>query len=143
MNQIESLKAKLSFMNINKLQGLIDGKKMTKAKVIKATGISRPALDAILEGNDFKVSNLEKIANALNVKVGYFFDEEIAIRTAGRDYVEQGEIVHNGAENNGEGTLVVGDAVLAERVKSLETLIAEKDARIDELKERIEELKSK
>lgn len=116
---------------------------MTKAKVIKATGISRPALDAILEGNDFKVSNLEKIANALNVKVGYFFDEEIAIRTAGRDYVEQGEIVHNGAENNGEGTLVVDDAVLAERVKSLETLIAEKDARIDELKERIEELKSK
>lgn len=131
-------------MNISRLSDLIDGKEITKAKVIKATGISRPALDAILQGNDFKVSNLEKIANALNVKVGYFFDEEVTeIREAGRDYVEKGKIEHYGAENNGSGTIVVGDAVLAEKVKSLETLVAEKDARIEELKERIEELKTR
>lgn len=131
-------------MYLSKLLDLIDGKKTTKAMIVKATGISRPALDAILGGNDFKVSNLEKIARALNVRVGYFFDDDsIDIREAGRDYLEKGKIVHNGAENNGNGTLVVGDAILAERVKSLEVLLTEKDERISELKERIEELKEK
>lgn len=66
-------------MNINKLQSLIDGKKITKAYIIKETGITRPSLDSILAGNDFKVSNLEKIALALKMPVGYFFDEEIKI----------------------------------------------------------------
>lgn len=91
-------------MNINKLNNLIDGKKTTKASIIKKTGISRPALDSILEGNDFKVSNLEKIARALCVSVGYFFDEEIDIRQAGRDYVEKGKIEHHGTEYNGSVT---------------------------------------
>jgi len=40
-------------------------------------------------------------------------------------------------------SVIVGDAVLAERVKSLEALVKEKDARIYELKERIEKLKEK
>lgn len=66
-------------MNIRKLTTLIDGKKITKASIIKKTGISRPALDSILDGNDFKVSNLEKIAHALCVSVGYFFDDDIVI----------------------------------------------------------------
>jgi len=38
--------------------------------------------------------------------------------------------------------VVIGDAVLTERVKLLERIIAEKDERIAELKERIEELKT-
>lgn len=47
--------------------------------------------------------------------------------------------------NNVAGNVTMGDntAVLSERVKSLETLIEEKNVRISELKERIEELKSK
>lgn len=98
-------------MNINKLNNLIDGKKITKARVVKKTGISRPTLDSILLGNDFKVSNLEKIAEALNVKVGYFFDEEekTEIRNAGRDYVEKGKIEHHGTENNAPSTAVNSD----------------------------------
>lgn len=119
-------------MNIRKLQNLIDGKKITKASIVKKTGISRPALDSILDGNDFKVSNLEKIANALCVTVGYFFDDEIIqineTRQAGRDYVERGNIEYS-------------NDVLSERVKHLEMLISEKNERISELKERIEELK--
>lgn len=63
-------------MNINKLNSLIDGKKITKAYIVKAADISRPSLDAILAGGDFKVSNLEKIAKILKVPVGYLFDEE-------------------------------------------------------------------
>lgn len=62
-------------MLTEKLVQLIDGEKITKAFVVKAAGISRPALDSILAGKDFKVSNLEKLATALGVPVGYFFDE--------------------------------------------------------------------
>lgn len=47
------------------------------------------------------------------------------------------------ASNCGDMPGVVGDAVLAERVKLLQQLIDEKDERINELKERISELKSK
>lgn len=96
-------------MNISKLNNLIDGKKTTKASIIKKTGISRPALDSILEGNDFKVSNLEKIARALCVSVGYFFDEEIEVRQAGRDYVEDGKIEHKGTEYNGPVSIADSD----------------------------------
>lgn len=66
-------------MNVSKLHGLIDGKNITKAYILKETGITRPTLDFILEGKDFKVSNLEKIAKALKVPVGYFFDEDIKV----------------------------------------------------------------
>lgn len=47
------------------------------------------------------------------------------------------------ASDSGDVSVIVGDAVLAERVKSLEALVAEKNERIAELKERIEELKAK
>lgn len=47
------------------------------------------------------------------------------------------------ASDSGDVSVVVGDAVLAERVKLLQQLIEEKDERIAELKERIEELKGK
>ena len=47
------------------------------------------------------------------------------------------------ASESGDVSVIVGDAVLAERVKLLQQLIEEKDERINELKERIEELKAK
>lgn len=47
------------------------------------------------------------------------------------------------ASESGDVSVIVGDAVLAERVKSLEALVAEKNERIAELKERIAELKAK
>lgn len=54
------------------------------------------------------------------------------------------------ANNHSDASVIIGDAVLAERLRSMETLlaekdarIAEKDARIAELKERIDDLKTK
>lgn len=119
-------------MNINKLLNLIDGKGITKAKVIKSTGISRPALDSILAGNDFKVSNLEKIAIALNKPVGYFFDEEIDVRSAGRDYVEKGKIEHHGTEYNGSSS----EADLRDQIATLKSQLADKERIIKLLEEK-------
>lgn len=120
-------------MNINKLNKLIDGKKTTKASIIKKTGISRPALDSILEGNDFKVSNLEKIASALCVSVGYFFDEETDVRQAGRDYVEKGKIEHHGTEYNGPVTM--SQCNLEEENAELKRQLIEAQAKIIKLME--------
>lgn len=47
------------------------------------------------------------------------------------------------ASDGGDVSVIVSDAVLAERVKLLQQLIEEKDERIEELKERIDELKAK
>lgn len=47
------------------------------------------------------------------------------------------------ASDSGDISVVVGDAVLAERVQHLQQLIDEKNERIAELKERIDELKNR
>lgn len=47
------------------------------------------------------------------------------------------------ASDSGDVSVIVGDAVLAERVQHLQLLIDEKNERIAELKERIDELKNK
>lgn len=122
-------------MNVRKLNSLIDGKQTTKASIIKKTGISRPALDSILDGNDFKVSNLEKIAKALNVSVGYFFDEEdIQIREAGRDYVENGNIEHKGTEYN--GSVTSSEADLRDQIATLKSQLADKERIIKLMEDR-------
>lgn len=47
------------------------------------------------------------------------------------------------ASDSGDVSVIVGDAVLAERVQHLQQLIDEKNERIAELKERIDELKNR
>lgn len=61
-------------MNTKRLNDLLTDNKISKADIVKGADISRPALDSILSGGDFKVSTLEKIAKFLKVHVGYFFD---------------------------------------------------------------------
>lgn len=121
-------------MNIKKLNSLIDGKKITKASVVRQTGISRPTLDSILEGNDFKVSNLEKICQALCVRVGYFFDEDITIESnqAGRDLSKR-DIVHQGTEYNGTS---VTEADLRAQIEQLKSQLKDKDDIIALLRDR-------
>jgi transcriptional regulator with XRE-family HTH domain len=62
-------------MNINKLESAIARTGKTKVEVAHMCGTTRQTINAILRGADFGVSRLEKFAQALNVPVGYFFDE--------------------------------------------------------------------
>ncbi len=64
-------------MNYRKLHKLIEERKVKKADLIRKTGLSKTTIDYVLNGNDFRVSTLEKIAAALHVRVGFFFDEEV------------------------------------------------------------------
>lgn len=116
-------------MNISKLQDLINNSKLSKADLIKRTGLSRPTIDSILSGGDFKVSNLELIAKALNVSVSYFFDDcepnNIAIATKGGNAHVGNKYVNDGSVN---------EQLLTERISHLEKTLADKEQQLQDAK---------
>lgn len=110
-------------LNVRKIEEAMSDGKITKTKLCAYTGIARTTLDAILSGSDAKISTIEAISKALNVKIGFLFDEEIEIRTAGRDYVEKGKIEHKGTEYVGTAS----EAELREQITQLKSQLADKD----------------
>lgn len=117
-------------MNYKKLTKLIEDSPLRKADIIAKSGISKGTLDNVLKGIDAKISTIEALASVLGVSPAIFFEEDtVEIRQAGRDYSERGQI------NNYNS--------MEQCTRLYESLLAEKDARISELKERITELKPK
>lgn len=95
------------------------------------------------------VDMITKIIIAHNVDARWLLTGE---ETPRAEVSTQGD--YSPATKDGDVSVIIGDAVLAEKVKSLEAIIndreksfeqiiAEKDERIKELKERIEELKTR
>lgn len=112
------------------------------ASVARKLNMTAQNLDGILKTKDIKTGLIERLSIIYNKPVSYFFDE-----TSNIDIHTEGDL--SPAFNTGDISYVLSDAVLAERIKNLETRIVEKDklideknARIDDLKERISELKS-
>lgn len=62
-------------MNIAKLQLLMSQSKINNSNLASMSGISDVTVSKILNGADAKISTIEKIAEALKVPVGYFFDD--------------------------------------------------------------------
>jgi len=122
-------------MNVNKLHELIKARKITKAKLKTDARISRPALDSILAGKDCRVSSLEKLAAALRVPVSFFFDEQDdkkVINVSGKN----NQLNQEGAHDN-INAADIEVAVLHERVRALEKLLAEKE-RVIKLYEKLD-----
>lgn len=122
-------------MNLQQIKILAEKKKYPGGikGLADAVGMTEQNLHRCVRENKIAAQVLERIASELSVSIIEFFDENIqSVHTEG-DF--------SPASTTGSASVMVGDAVLAERVKSLEALVAEKNARIDELKERIEELK--
>lgn len=105
------------------------------ANVARKLDVSQQSLNQTLAAADIKTGFIEKLAAAYGVPPSVFFEDEPikVIQTEG-DY--------SPASESGDVSVIVGDAVLAERVKLLERIIVDKDERIAELKDRIEELKA-
>lgn len=111
-------------LNIKKIEAAMKECSLTKVKLCSATGIARTTLDAILNGADAKISTIEAIASELHLHIGYLFDEEVEVRTAGRDYVERGKIEHRGPEYN-SGSSVEAD--LRDQIATLKSQLEDKD----------------
>lgn len=107
----------------------------TLANIARKLDMTPQNLDGILKTKDIKTGFIEKLCIAYNKPISYFFDEPTDKPVMAGDHNQYNE--HHAHDNyNGNA-----DAVLSERVKSLEALVDEKNERISELKERIEELK--
>ena len=123
--------------NLYKIKTLAESKGISIRDIEDRVGVGENRIHVMCRTNSTKIETLERIAQVLGVRVSEFFEDAPVgktIRTEG-DY--------SPASDSGDISVIVGDAVLAERVKALENLVAEKDERITELKERIEELKKR
>lgn len=131
-------------INIKKIQNKIDELKISKAQLIKNSGLTRVTIDKVLKGGEVNVSTLEALAKGLGVSVGFFFDdiEEINGSAISGD---------GGASATSHGQATVGQnqaehdelIKLRTEIKFLKEIITDKDERIAELKERIDELKGR
>lgn len=107
-------------------------------EIAERLGITAQSLNSCFKGKDVRSNTIERIAEVIGVNMAFFYPMDNGNVVASGD----GSVAVTG-NNNVAGNVTMGDnaAVLSERVKSLEALIVEKNERIGELKERIEELK--
>ena len=123
-------------MYLKRIKTLVEKNHLEFKALAEDIGMSEGNLHRCVRENRIQAQDLEKIANVLNVPIGYFFDEKEPAPTI----VEA--VDHSIAANNSD--ITIGDYHSLKKENSmLEKLIDEKDERIKELKERIEELKSK
>lgn len=125
----------------DRVQKLIDTQfDGNKSAFAKAVGLSVAGMSSYLgkqRRSKFSVDMVTKIVTTLDVDARWLLTGESAaskVHTEG-DY--------SPASDSGDVSVIVGDAVLSERVRLLEQIIKEKDERINEYKERINELKQK
>lgn len=105
------------------------------ANIARKLDMSAQNFDKMLKVKDIKTGLIERLSKIYNKPVSWFFDEKETPKVKVEAF--------NDSLNLGN-TLAVGepDTILKE-ITLLQKLLFEKDERIKELKERIEELKSK
>ena len=120
-------------LNICKLSKEIEGSKYSKMEIASKCGIDRKTIENVLAGRDPKLSTVVSLASILGLKISYLFDEEIEVRQAGRDYVEDGKIEHKGTEYN--GPVSIADPDLAAENAELKRELIEAQRKIIKLME--------
>lgn len=109
---------------------------LTQKEFGSRIGMPQQNVSRVFNGESIDAKRLVAVSRALDFN---FF--ELYCNVEQRDVRTEGD--YSPASGSGNVSVVVGDAILTERVKLLQQLIVEKDERIAELKERIEELKEK
>ena len=125
-------------MNVLKLEEIAEQKGVTKKELAETIGMSPQNFSRLLKKKDFYVSDLEKIAERLNVSVTEFFDVK-------------GDVVNQSIIGGVSGTVTGIDRrqyysdspdVLKAQVELLEERIKEKDSQIKEKDSQINSLLS-
>lgn len=129
----------MKYKNVNigeLIRNRFDELAMKKVSFATQLGIQRQNVDkSIFSRKSLDTELLCRVGEILDYDfLAEYKDNSVNI---GRDYAG-GNIEHNGTEYN-----LGSDAVMAEKVRALEAMVAEKDERIKDLKERIEELKAR
>lgn len=128
-------------MKIAKLQALMSQSKINNSSLASLSGLSDVTISKILNGADAKISSIERIAGALHVPVGYFFDDSIINNVNS----EKSNILV-GRDNNGQISISeyqdrLEDTLL--EIEHLKEIINGKDKLIEEKERLINVLMSK
>ena len=123
-------------MNLEIIRKLSENRSGGLKKLATDVGMSEQNLHRCIRNNKIQAADLEKIAFLLKTDIRIFFDDEVS------------KLSNNSVETNGDfspasmlGNVSVGaDAILAERVKHLEELLAEKE-RVIKIYEKMMETK--
>jgi DNA-binding Xre family transcriptional regulator len=116
-------------MNLQMIKNYCENREGGVKQLAKDIGMSEPNLHRCIRLNQIQAGDLERIAQALNVNISVFFNTQTPNKVSSDSNVAIGS--HNSVGNVSIGA----DAVLAERVKSLEALLAEKERLISVLME--------
>lgn len=119
-------------MNLEVIRKLSENRDGGLKKLATDVGMSEQNLHRCIRNNKIQATDLEKIALLLKIDIRVFFDEQLFER-ANNTVHTNGDF--SPASMNGNVS-VGGDAILAERVKHLEELLAEKERLINVLMER-------
>ena len=123
-------------MNLKIIRKLSENRSGGLKKLATDVGMSEQNLHRCIRNNKIQAADLEKIAFLLKTDIRIFFDDEVS------------KLSNNSVETNGDfspasmlGNVSVGaDAILVERVKHLEELLAEKE-RVIKIYEKMMETK--
>ena len=99
----------------------------TQKELSELLGITAQSVSAIFSAKDVRSGTIEKIAHVLNVPIGFFFGDN-----RGNNAVVNGDKSVAAINSNISSA---SEEVLKERVKSLETLVTEKERLINVLME--------
>lgn len=118
------------------IKSRFDKSGLTQKEFGSRIGMPQQNVGRVFNGEGIDTKRLVAVSRALDFN---FF--ELYTNIEHRQVHTEGN--YSPASDSGDVSVVVGDAVLAERVELLQKLLNEKDERITELKERIQELKEK
>lgn len=116
----------------DKIKTLQKQNKISQGELAELIGMTKNGFQVALKKNEFKASTLKKIADALKVPIGYFFEEDEPENSTTK-------VKHNLHETTDEplGNWVNSRvAALEEKVKMLNDMLIEKEKMIEE-KERL------
>lgn len=120
-------------VNIKKIQDKIDELKLSKAQLIKNSGLTRVTIDKILKGGEVNVSTLEALAKGLGVSVGFFFDDVEEINGSAISGDGGASATSHGHASVGQNQAEHDELIrLREENKYLKSMLAERDATIAE-----------
>lgn len=123
-------------MNTNKLRLIMRERKMTRKALTLATGLSGVTIDRILDGGDVRISTLETLAAALGVTASSLLEPLEVTDDAAHIATVTGH--HNNTAVDGTLTITTGDA---ERVATLEQLVATQQKYITMLEQQLDVLR--
>lgn len=105
-----------------KIKELAGKKNITLADLAKKIGKTKQAVYEIVEKEDVNTALLRKLSDVFNVPIGYFFEDDVEMRVVADNH-SQAVGIGNITHSDGQAEI----AILEERVRHLEALLAEKE----------------